>query len=191
MPSSHAAMAVQIFLIVASFHIPPTTFPPSLPLSPPISRPCAPWLFTPSTRHTDVSLIQATGKARKWVLPFFQRVVEYASCSATVKADLRVRDENSLELCGTFYSLHLFVWIYSLPLLKLGLQEVLSLALCSVFKGNCRTVELPVSCWGDTESRRTFEWMKKKTLPVWFLFCSLHLLDFRVFEACEKCMFVL
>lgn len=125
MPCSHAAVALQIFLLVASFHIPPTTFPPSLslPLSPPISRPCAPWFFTPSTRHTDLSLIQATGKARKWVLPFFQRVVEYASCSATVKADLRVRDENPLELCGMFYSLHRFVWIYSLPLLKLGYKR--------------------------------------------------------------------
>ena len=64
---SHAAVALWIFFLIASLHIPPTTFPPSHSLSPPISCLCAPCCFTLSTRHTDVSLIQATVRAGKWI----------------------------------------------------------------------------------------------------------------------------
>lgn len=125
-------MAHRIFLLVASFHIPPTTLPPSLPLSPPISRPCAPCLFIRSTRHTDVSLIQATGKARKWILPFFQRVVEYASCSAT--AGLKgARWKPTGTVWHVLFSPSLHVDLF-IATLKAWLQEVSSLALSCFLK---------------------------------------------------------
>lgn len=62
---SHAAVALWIFLLLASLHIPPTTAPTpprslTLSLSPSISLLCAPCCFMLSTGHTDVSLIQAT-----------------------------------------------------------------------------------------------------------------------------------
>lgn len=178
-------MAHRIFLLVASFHIPPTTFPPSLPLSPPISRPCAPCLFILSTRHTDVSLIQATGKARKWILPFFQHVVEYASCSAT--AGLKgARWKPTGTVWHVLFSPSLHVDLF-IATLKAWLQEVLSLALSWVFKGNCRTVDLHVSCWGDTESRRTLGWMSKN-FTFFLIYCIL--LDFMSLKwAVNACLF--
>lgn len=83
----HAAVAPWIFLLIASLHIPPTTFP----LSPPISCPCA-LCFMLSTTHTDVSLIQAAVRAGKWLwgVPFANMQncsVEYSAASATVKVD--------------------------------------------------------------------------------------------------------